>query len=315
MLNELSCEISGIEFENPLILASGILGVAPSSIVRLSNAGIGGTTTKSIGPRTRFGFSNPSIIEIDDGSFLNSVGLANPGIEAFIPEIKEIKKKTNIPLIVSVFGDDPHIYAEVAKKSELAGADAIEINVSCPHAEVASIGLSAELTKKFTEQVKKAVNIPVFVKLTPNLANIIPIAKAAENGGADAIVAINTVRGLSLDIETGRPILSHGIGGLSGKAIRPIGVRCVYEIYPHVKIPIIGCGGISKWQDVLEYIYAGATAVQLGSIFSRGEEKINEILDGLHIFLKKHNISNLQELRGKSHDFDDELEVKPKFQN
>ncbi|MHA1475551.1 MAG: dihydroorotate dehydrogenase, partial [Promethearchaeota archaeon] len=161
---------------------------------------------------------------------------------------------------------------------------------------------------------KKAVNIPVFVKLTPNLANIVPIAKAAEDGGADAIVAINTVRGLSLDIETGRPILSHGIGGLSGNAIRPIGVRCVYEIYPHVKIPIIGCGGISKWQDVLEYVYAGATAVQIGSIFSRGEDKIIDILDGIHIFLKKHNISNLQELKGKSHDFDDELEVKPKFQ-
>ncbi|MHA1718349.1 MAG: dihydroorotate dehydrogenase [Promethearchaeota archaeon] len=315
MPDELSCEISGIKFKNPLILASGILGVAPSSIVRLANAGIGGATTKSIGPKTRLGYNNPSIIEIDDGTFLNSVGLANPGMDAFIPEIREIKKNTSIPLIVSVFGDSPEEYAEMAKKAESAGADAIEINVSCPHAEVASIGLSPELTKKFTMYVKKAVNIPVFVKLTPNVTNIIPIAQAAEKGGADAIVAINTVRGLSLSIQTGRPILSHGIGGLSGKAIRPIGVRCIYEIYPNVKIPVIGCGGISKWQDVLEYIYAGATAVQIGSIFSRGDDKINEILEGLHSFLKKNNISNLQELKGKSHTFDKELEATPKSLN
>lgn len=313
MPNELSCEISGIKFQNPLILASGILGVAPSSMIRLANAGIGANTTKTVGPNARLGYNNPSIIEIDNGSFLNSVGLANPGIEAFIPEIKEIKEKTKVPLIVSVFGDGPEGYAEIARKAEKAGADAIELNVSCPHAEVASIGLSPELTKSYTEHVKKAVKIPVFVKLTPNVANIIPIAKAAESGGADAIVAINAVRGLSLDIETGRPILSHGIGGLSGRAIKPIGVRCVYEIYPHIKIPIIGCGGINKWQDVLEYIYAGATAVQIGSAFSEGIEIIKEILEGLHTFLKNHNISNLQELRGKAHDYTDELQVKPKI--
>ena len=312
MSKTLECEISGIKFSNPIILASGILGVAPSSMVRLTKAGIGGLTTKTVGPRPRFGYSNPSIIEIDDGTFLNSVGLANPGIEAFIPEIKEIKKKIKTPLIVSVFGDGPEGFAEIAKKAEQAGCDAIEINISCPHAEVSSISLSEKLTKQFTEIVKKTVKIPVFAKLTPNIANIVPIAKAAEDGGADAIVVINTVRGLALDIETGRPILSHGIGGISGRAVRPIGVRAVYELYPHINIPIIGCGGIFNWKDILEYIYAGATAIQMGSAFSKGSEIIEEIKSGLEIFLSKHQISNLQELRGKSHQYTNELEMKPK---
>ena len=193
-----------------------------------------------------------------------------------------------------------------------AGADAIEINVSCPHAEVASIGLDPDLTFTFTQTVKQAVNVPVFVKLTPNLFDTRPIAKAAENAGADAIVAINTVRGLAIDYETGRPILSHGIGGLSGRAIRPIGVRAVYELYPIVSIPIIGCGGIATWQDALEYIYAGASALQVGSAFITGMGVIDEIKTGLLDFLTKHNISQLQDLRGLAHSFTNELEVNPK---
>ncbi len=312
MSNPLECEIAGIRFSNPILLASGILGVAPSSMTRLARAGIGGVTTKSVGPRPRLGYNNPSIIEIDDQTFLNSVGLANPGIDVFVPEIKEIKEKTDIPLIVSVFGDGPEGFADVAKKAEGAGADAIEINISCPHAEVSSISLSPDLTKEFTRAVKEAVNIPVFAKLTPNISNIVPIAQAAEQAGADAIVAINTVRALALDIETGRPILSHGIGGLSGRAVRPIGVRAVYEMYPHITIPIIGCGGIFTWQDLVEYIYAGATAVQIGSAFYQKSEIISEITDGLQNFLHSHHISSLQQLRGKAHSFTDDLEVSPK---
>jgi dihydroorotate dehydrogenase (NAD+) catalytic subunit len=310
--NLFKLSISGVQFPNPIILASGVLGVVPASMIRLARAGIGGITTKTVGPTPRIGYPNPSIVEIGDDTYLNSVGLANPGIEAFIPEIKEIKEKANIPLIVSVFGKDPEEYAEIAKKAADAGADIIEINVSCPHAEVASIGLSPELTKLFTSTVKSAVKVPVFVKLTPNIANIIPVAKAAEEGGADGLVAINTVRGLSLDINTGRPILSHGIGGLSGKAIRPIGVRIVYEIFPHVNIPIVGCGGIFNWQDVLEYIYAGAKAVQIGSAFSSGDQIINEILMELQNFMTKKQITNLQELCGKAHQYTKELDMNPK---
>ena len=312
MKNLLKCSIAGLELDNPTLLASGILGVAPGSMVRLCNAGIGGITTKTVGPRIREGYSNPSIIEIDDGTFLNSVGLANPGIDAFVKEIRDFKNRTEKPLIVSVFGDGPDGYAEVAKKAEKAGADAIEINVSCPHAEVSSIALSETLTQNFTRTVKEAVNIPVFAKLTPNIADIVPIAQAAEHGGADAIVVINTLKGLALDIETGRPILSHGIGGVSGRAVRSIGIRVVYEIYPHVNIPIIGCGGIFKWQDVIEYFYAGASAVQIGSAFYLGEDILSEINQGLNLFLKQHNYSNIMDFRGKAHGFKSELEEKPK---
>lgn len=312
MTASLKCRIKNLEFPNPIILASGILGVVPSSMIRLAKAGIGGITTKTVGPRIRDGYSNPSIIEIDDGTFLNSVGLANPGMDQMVLEIREFKQKASIPLIVSVFGDGPVGYAEMAKRAEEAGCDAIEINISCPHAEVASIALSTDLTMEFTRAVKEAVSIPVFAKLTPNIANIVPIAQAAEKAGADAIVAINTLRGLALDYKTGRPLLAHGIGGLSGKAIKSIGVRTIYEIYPHVKIPLIGVGGIFTWQDVLEYIYAGATAVQIGSAFYQGDQIIQEINEGLHTFLDQEKISRLDSLRGKAHLYSHELEAKPK---
>ncbi|TFH30153.1 MAG: dihydroorotate dehydrogenase [Promethearchaeota archaeon] len=309
---KLECRVADLEFPNPLILASGILGVAPSSMLRLARAGIGGITTKSVGPRIRYGYNNPSIIEIDDGTFLNSVGLANPGIDQMILEISEFKKHSTIPLIVSVFGDGPEGFAEIAKLAEKAGCDAIEINISCPHAEVASIALSPELTHEFTHAVKKAVSIPVFAKLTPNIANIIPIAQAAEQAGADAIVAINTLRGLALDYKTGRPLLSHGIGGVSGKAIKSIGVRVIYEIYPHVNIPLIGVGGIYNWQDVLEYVYAGASAVQIGSALYQGDHIFQEINQGLLQFLESEKVSNIMDLRGKAHQYTEQLEGKPK---
>ncbi len=310
--SKLESKIAGLWFPNPIILASGVLGVAPASMVRLARNGIGGITTKTIGPRARLGYPNPSIIEIDEGIFLNSVGLANPGIDAFIEDIKNMKERMDIPLIVSVFGDGPEGYAKVAKKAEKAGADAIEINVSCPHAEVASIALSSDLTAEFTKTVKNAVNIPVFAKLTPNIADIVPIAKSAETAGADGIVVINTLRGLALDIETARPILSHGIGGLSGKAIRSVGVRVVYELYPQIDIPIIGVGGIFTWQDILEYMYAGASAVQIGSAFSKGDEIIKDITDGLKNFLDRKGVSSLEELKGKAHQYREELAEDPK---
>ena len=310
-MQKLRLQIAGVEFPNPLILASGILGVCPSSMIRLDKVGMGGVTTKTVGPRARLGYPNPSIIEIGDGTFLNSVGLANPGMDVFEEEIREIKEKTKIPLIVSVFGDGPEGFAEMARRAEAAGADAIEINISCPHAEVASISLSPELTTLYTSTVKAAVKIPVFAKITPNIADLKPIAKAAEKAGADAIVAINTVRALALDIQTGRPILSHGVGGLSGKAVKPIGVRAVYELAKAVEIPIIGVGGVFTWEDVVEYMYAGATAVQIGSALINGVDIIPEINVELEKFCEKQGIKNLQEIKGKAHTYTSELFMSP----
>ncbi|MHA2036824.1 MAG: dihydroorotate dehydrogenase [Promethearchaeota archaeon] len=298
----LDINLSGLKLKSPIILASGILGVSYSSMKRIFNAGIGAVTSKSIGPRPRKGFKNPSIIEIYPGTFLNAVGLGNPGIDNFLSEIKEIKDH-NIPLIVSVFGDTNESYLNVAAKAEQAGADAIEINISCPHAEVSSIGIDRDLTHAIVRTIKEKLKIPLFVKLNPNVTNIGEIALAAEKGGADGVVAINTLGAMAIDINTRRPILAHGSGGLSGRAIHPIAVKKVYDLYQLLKIPIIGCGGISTWKDVVEFILAGASAVQIGTALYKGVEIITEINSSLLNFLKINEYKSISELIGVSHEF------------
>jgi len=298
----LEVNISGLKLNSPLILASGILGVSYSTMLRLINVGIGAITTKSIGPRPRKGFKNPSIIELYPGTFLNSVGLGNPGIDNFISEIEEIKSH-KIPLIVSIFGDNNESYLDVALKAQNAGADAIEINISCPHAEISSIGIDKDLTFKITKLLKKNLSVPLFVKLNPNITNLNEIALAAEKGGADGVVAINTLTAIKIDLNTKRPILSHGSGGLSGKAIHPIAVKKVYDLYKVLNIPIIGCGGIDSWEDVIEFFLAGASAVQIGTALYNGLEIIQEINNGLRNYLNKNNLNSLNDIKGLAHQF------------
>ncbi len=298
----LEVNISGLKLNSPLILASGILGVSYSTMLRLINVGIGAITTKSIGPRPRKGFKNPSIIELYPGTFLNSVGLGNPGIDNFISEIEEIKSH-KIPLIVSVFGDSNETYLDVALKAQNAGADAIEINISCPHAEVSSIGIDKGLTFEIVKFLKEKLTIPLFVKMNPNVTNIVEIALAAEKGGADGLVAINTLAALKIDVNTKRPLLAHGSGGLSGKAIHPIAVKKVYDLYKVLKIPIIGCGGIDSWQDVVEFFLAGASAVQIGTAFYKGTEIITEINHGLTQYLKDNGFKSINDVKGLAHQF------------
>lgn len=298
----LEINLSGLKLKSPIILASGVLGVSFSSMKRVINAGAGAVTTKSIGQKSRKGYKNPSIIEIYPGTFMNSVGLGNPGIDEFILEIKEIKKN-NIPLIVSVFGDTKEVYLEVATKAEKAGADAIEINISCPHAEVSSIGIDKGLTFEIVQFLKKKLKVPLFVKLNPNVTNLVEIALAAEKGGADGVVAINTLSALKIDINTKRPILSHGSGGLSGKSIHPVAIKKVYDLYKVLKIPIIGCGGIDSWQDVIEFFLAGASAVQIGTALYKTTDIISEINSGISQYLKDNNYKSINDLKGLAHQF------------
>jgi len=298
----LEINLSGIKLKSPIILASGILGVSYSSMKRVIDAGAGAVTTKSIGPIPRKGYRNPSIIEIYPGTFMNAVGLGNPGIADFVPEIEKIKNH-NIPLIVSVFGDTDEVYLDVATKAENAGADAIEINISCPHAEISSIGIDRNLTYELVKFLKESISIPLFVKLNPNVTNIEEIALAAEKGGVDGVVAINTVAALKIDVNTKRPILSHGSGGLSGKAIHPIAVKKVFDLYNVLKIPIIGCGGIDSWQDVVEFFLAGASAVQIGTALSNEVEIITEINKGIINYLKDNAYQSIYEIRGLAHQF------------
>jgi len=298
----LDINLSGLKLNSPIILASGILGVSSSSMKRAVDAGAGAVTTKSIGPTPRKGYKNPSIIEIYPGTFMNAVGLGNPGIDDFILEIKEMKE-LKIPLIVSVFGDTNQTYIDVASKAVKAGADAIEINISCPHAEVSSIGIDKDQTYKIVEDMKKNIKVPLFVKLNPNVTNLGEIALAAEKGGADGVVAINTVGALAIDVNTHRPILAHGSGGLSGQAIHPIAVKKVYDLYKILKIPIIGCGGVSTWKDIVEFFLAGASAVQVGTILYKGILTITELKMDLIEYLEQNNYNSISDLKGLAHEF------------
>ncbi len=298
----LEVNLSGLKLKSPIILASGILGVSFSSIKRVFDAGAGAVTTKSIGPKPRKGYKNPSIIEISPGTFMNSVGLGNPGINEFVHEIKKIKKH-DIPLIVSVFGDNNQTYLDVAIKAENAGADAIEINISCPHAEVSSIGIDPKLTNEIVRFLKKNIKVPLFVKLNPNVTDIVDIALAAQNGGANGVVAINTLSAMKIDINTKRPILSHGSGGLSGNAIHPIAIKKVYDLYKALKIPIIGCGGIDTWKDVIEFFLAGASAVQIGTALYHGTEKITNINSKISHYLKNNDYTSINDIKGLAHQF------------
>jgi dihydroorotate dehydrogenase (NAD+) catalytic subunit len=299
----LEVNLSGLKLKNPIILASGILGVSYSSMKRVFEAGVGAVTTKSIGPKVRWGYKNPSIIELYPGTFLNSVGLGNPGIDEFISEIKKLKQY-KIPLIVSVFGDSIESYIEVAKKAEKAGADAIELNISCPHAEVSSIGIDKDLTYSLVSSIKKTTSTFLFVKLNPNVTDIVEIALSAQNAGADAIVAINTLKAMAIDINTKRPILSHGSGGMSGKAIHPIAVSMVYNLYKNLQIPIIGCGGISGWKDIIEFFLVGASAVQIGTALYQGTEILKEMKIGLKNYLQENQYKSISELTGLAHQFE-----------
>jgi len=272
------------------------------SMERVFNCGAGAIVTKSIGLKPREGYPNPTVIELECG-ILNAMGLPNPSIEQFGEELKKLKQ-LKIPVIGSIFGSDSKEFVELAKKMEGYGANAVELNMSCPHAKGygLEIGSDSKLVKEITAEVKKSSGIPVFVKLSPNLPNVAEIAKSAEEGNADAIVAINTVKAMKIDLELKTPVLSNKIGGYSGKAIKPIGIRCVYEISNNVNIPIIGVGGITTGEDALEYIMAGASAVQIGTaIYYRGIDVFKEICKEMETWMKNHNYNNLSELIGVAH--------------
>jgi dihydroorotate dehydrogenase (NAD+) catalytic subunit len=252
--------VGGIELRNHLVLAAGILGTTGSSLARILRSGAGGVVTKSIGPVPLDGHPGPCVAVLSDG-VLNAMGLPNPSRD-FLAELAPL---AGGPVVVSIFGGDPEEFAGVASwfKGSAAG---FELNLSCPHAEGfgSALGTDPAIVEECTRAVK-ALGKPTWVKVTPNVTDIAGIGAAAERGGADAIVAINTVKAMRISVPMGRPVLGNRFGGLSGKAIFPIAVRCVYELYEACKIPIIGCGGISTAEDVVEMMMAGASAVEIGS--------------------------------------------------
>jgi len=288
----LEVRIGRIQLENPLILASGILGTNAEILCRLAKAGFAAVTTKSIGPYPNEGHPGPNVIEVPCG-FINAIGLRNPGIDVFSEEIKKFKKICKKPLIVSIYANDTEGYGRVAKVAENSGADVIEVNVSCPHSKekILNIGLDARLTAEVIEEVKKNVKrIPIFIKLpgNTNIPSFLDVAKSAIDSGIDGFVAINTLPAIAIDIEIGKPILGFKVGGLSGPAIKHVALRLVYELRKVTDLPIIGVGGITNYRDVLEFIATGANAVQIGSAIGKyGTKIIRRILRNLTRYLEK----------------------------
>ncbi|NVM52580.1 MAG: dihydroorotate dehydrogenase [Candidatus Helarchaeota archaeon] len=298
---DLTIDLAGLKLRNPTMLSSGVLGISSSLLKRIYEAGAGCVVTKSIGPTPRHGYSNPCLVEVSSG-YINAMGLPNPGVENFLEDLTELRKM-NIPTIISIFGEDAPQFANIARAVAEKGAMGLELNISCPHAEVSTIGQDPEITKRVVKAVKKAVSIPIFVKLTPNVTNIVEIAVAAETAGADGLTAINTVRAMTIDIYSKTPILNNKYGGLSGPAIKPIAIRCIYEIYENVKIPLIGVGGITTWQDGIEFFLAGASALQIGTgIKYHGLTIFQDICAGISNYLTTEHYSNLSEIIGVAHD-------------
>jgi dihydroorotate dehydrogenase (NAD+) catalytic subunit len=275
----LNIRVAGLDFRNPTALASGVLGYTAESLQRVAEAGAGAVVTKSVGQKPRAGYPNPTVVQANCG-LINAMGLPNPGINAYASEIRRAKEVLSVPLIVSVYGFSAEDYAEVAKAATDAGADAVELNVSCPHVKEtgSEIGQNPQLLKE------------------------VEMAKAATDAGADALTAVNTVRALAIDVETTLPILSNKRGGLSGPAVKPIALRCVYDISETVKTPVIGCGGITNWRDAAEFLLAGASAVQIGTAIAQQNPAVLQAINrGLAAYLKKKKLRSVKELVGLSH--------------
>lgn len=297
----LEVELAGLQMANPLILASGIMGTTPGGLARVAREGAGGVTTKSLGPESRKGHSAPNVVKVRAG-YLNAMGLPNPGAKEFASELNEVELEATV--FGSVFAHDSEEFRRVARTMEPT-VDALELNLSCPHAESlgAAIGVRPHLVEEIVSAVVREVDIPVFAKLTPNVSDITEIGRAAESAGADGVVAINTLPGMSIDVETNRPILGNKSGGLSGPAIHPVAVKSVYDLYEALSIPIVGVGGIESGESLVETILAGATAVQVGTaIADRGMSVFQELKSWLVDYLESHQIE-LSELTGAAHEY------------
>ena len=303
---DLSVNLAGIKLQNPTILASGIMGISAASLKFCEENGVGAVTLKSIGHNERIGHNNPTVYVWENGIH-NAVGLPNPGIDGSIDKISEMLDILSIPLIGSMFADTVANFVMVAEKMAALKPAIIELNLSCPNTadDLGRMYASdATMTHDVVSAVKKVVgNIPLFAKLTADVTDIVEIGKSAEAAGADGLTAINTVSGINIDIHQKRPILKNKVGGLSGPAIRPIGVRAVWNLYQAVKIPIIGTGGINTGEDAIEYIMAGASAVGIGSgVWYRGIDVFKKVTDEMKVFMEKNNYHSIEDMKGIAHE-------------
>jgi dihydroorotate dehydrogenase (NAD+) catalytic subunit len=287
---DLRVRCAGLTLRNPFLLASGIWGESGDSLAGAWTAGAGGVITKSIGAVPRPGYPNPTVETYERWGLLNAMGLPNPGIEEYPREIAAAQR-AGATVIGSVFAGDAGEFARLAGRMAETGVVAVELNLSCPHAEGfgTEVGSDPDEVEQIVRAVVAAVKVPVIAKITPNTSDPAALAAAAEHGGAAAVSAINTLRALAIDVRLRRPVLSHGLGGLSGSAIKPVGLACVWQIYEAVSVPVIGVGGIMRAEDALEYIMAGARALEVGTavafegigVFAHLTRDLSSLLDEL----------------------------------
>ena len=298
METSLITSVGQIHLERPVMLASGILGISLDVFNRIYRSGAGAVVTKSLSKEPWDGYPNPTIFSVGGGGWINAVGLSNPGAPNFA---KMIESNKDVPIIVSLVGSIPEDFEFMVNEFTNCNVAGYELNLSCPH--VAKVGLEVgddpELVKKIVSTVKKSTDVPVIAKVGLGTTNYLDTVGIAIDSGIDAITAINTVRAMAVDVDTQKPILSNKFGGLSGTPIKPIALRCVYEISSKYNIPIIGCGGISTWEDAVEFFLAGASAIQIGSaVGDRWVDVFNEINNGILQYMEKKGISRIEEMVG-----------------
>lgn len=305
MKTNLEIDLGGLKLKNPVTVASGTFGYGQEYDRYFDVSRLGAVTTKSLSLKVRAGNKPPRLVETPAG-MLNAIGLQNVGLEVYLSEKAPWLRDKGVPIIANIYGHSPEEYAELARRlDEANAADAIEANLSCPNVHDARTARGASLVSQvpenvasYTREIRSATKLPLYVKLTPNVADIKEPCLAAEEAGADAVCLINTLIGMAIDPETRRPRLSNIVGGLSGPAIRPVALKLVWDAAQVLKIPIIGTGGIGDANDALQFLLAGATAVSVGSVVFRNPLAPMQVLEGLECYLRDHEISDVNELIG-----------------
>lgn len=291
--------LAGIRMKNPVMPASGTFGYGEeySQFVDLNK--LGAIVTKSITLEEKLGNPSPRITDTNRGGVLNSIGLENVGVDRFIEEKLPYLRHLRIAKIINISGESVDEYVKVAEKLDKTDVNGLEVNVSCPNVEKGLVfGTSPELTYELVSALRKTTELPLIIKLTPNVSeeDLIEVAKSAEGAGANALSLINTIKGMAIDIEKREPVLGGITGGLSGPCIKPVGVRMVYVVKKAVKLPLIGVGGIMNGEDAIEYILVGASAVQVGTANFVNPKATIEVIKGIEKYMKKHDVYDINNL-------------------
>ena len=297
---DLGVQIGGLKLKNPVMTASGTFGYGEefADLVNLSR--LGGIVAKGISLKPRPGNPPPRVVETSCG-MLNAIGLENVGVERFINEKMDFLRQTGTAVVVNILGDSVDDYSELAARlNGVEGLAAIEVNISCPNVRKGGVafGSQPKMARAVTAAVRKQTSLPIIVKLTPNVTDITEIARAVEDSGADAVSLINTLLGMAIDSRSRRPRLANIVGGLSGPAIKPVALRMVWQVAGAVRIPVIGIGGIATPEDAVEFLLAGATAVQVGTANFVNPRAAEEIIDGLSDYLQEQKMESVQSLIG-----------------